>query len=80
MQAQDVEVELFGHGDPARGEQQMPDRMPHLRMLTDALDSNGTPGIVTLLICDGPGHVGGEGFLRTLDRLHERGWSVEILK
>ncbi len=74
-----MDVELLGRGGPARGEQQMPDRMPHLRMLTDALDYRGTPGIVALLTRDGPRYVRGDGFLRTLERLHERGRSVELL-
>ena len=62
MEAEGVEVELFDRGDPARGEQQMPDHMLQLRMLTDALDYNGTPGIVTLLTGDGAGYFGGGGF------------------
>ena len=48
MESNDVEVDLFDRGDPARGEQQRPDHMLQLQMLTDALDYNGTPGIVTL--------------------------------
>ena len=61
------------------GEQEMPDRMLQLRMLEDALDFNGTPGIVTLLTGDGAGYVEGAGFHRTLERMHARGWRVEIL-
>ena len=79
MEAEGVEVELFDRGDPARGEQQMPDHMLQLRMLTDALDYNGNPGIVTLLTGDGAGYFGGGGFHRTLERMHIRGWRVEIL-
>ena len=79
MEAQDVEVSLFDRGDPARGEQQMPDHMLQLRMLEDALDYNGTPGIVTLLTGDGAGYLEGSGFHRTLERMHKRGWKVEIL-
>ena len=79
MEAEGVEVEPFDPGDPARGEQQIPDHMLQLRMLTDALDYNGTPGIVTLLTGDGAGYFGGGGFHRTLERMHIRGWRVEIL-
>ena len=74
-----VEVELFDRGDPARGEQQMPDHMLQLQMLTDALDYNGTPGVVALLTGDGAGYLEGAGFHRTLERMHKRGWKVEIL-
>ena len=79
MEAQGVEVELFDRGDPARGEQQMPDHILQLKMLEDALDYNGTPGIVTLLTGDGAGYFEGAGFHRTLERMHKRGWRVEIL-
>ena len=74
MESNDVEVDLFD-----RGEQQMPDHMLQLQMLTDALDYNGTPGIVTLLTGDGAGYLEGAGFHRTLERMHKRGWKVEIL-
>ena len=83
-EARGVEVALFDRGQPDRGqpdrgEQEMPDRMLQLRMLEDALDFNGTPGIVTLLTGDGAGYVEGAGFHRTLERMHARGWRVEIL-
>ena len=79
MEAQGVEVDLFDRGDPYRGEQQMPDHMLQLKMLTDALDYNGIPGIVTLLTGDGAGYLEGAGFHRALERMHKRGWKVEIL-
>ena len=79
MEARGVEVALFDRGQPGRGDQEMPDRMLQLRMLEDALDFNGTPGIVTLLTGDGAGYVEGAGFHRTLERMHARGWRVEIL-
>ena len=44
-----VKVELFDRGHPERGEQEVPDRYLQLRMLEDALDYNGDPGIVVLL-------------------------------
>ena len=53
MEARGVEVALFDRGQPDRGEQEMSDRLLQLRMLEDALDFNGTPGIVTLLTGDG---------------------------
>ena len=74
-----VEVKLFDRGDPGRGEQEMPDSILQLRMLEDALDYNGDPGITVLLTGDGAGYLEGAGFHSTLERMHKRGWRVEIL-
>ncbi len=79
MESQGVEVQLFDRGSSGAGEQEMPDRLLQLRMLEDALDYNGNPGIVALLIGDGAGYLEGAGFHRTLERMHNRGWRVEIL-
>ncbi len=74
-----VEVMLFDRGSRDRSEQETPDRWLQLRMLEDALDHNGNPGIVTLLTGDGAGYGEGRGFHRTLERMHRRGWRVEVL-
>ncbi len=74
-----VEVQLFDRGDPARGEQEVPDRYLQLKMLEDALDNNGDPGSVVLLTGDGAGYREGYGFHSTLERMHRRNWRVEIL-
>ena len=74
-----VKVALFDRGDPARGEQEVPDRHLQLRMLEDALDYNGDPGIAVLLTGDGAGYQAGSGFHSTLERMHRRGWRIEIL-
>ena len=79
MESNGVEVQLFDRGSPERGEQEMPDRLLQLRMLEDALDYNGDPGIVALLTGDGAGYLEGAGFHSTLERMHRRGWRVEIL-
>lgn len=79
LESQDLEVHLYDRGSPERGEQEMPDRVLQLRMLEDALDFNGDPGIVALLTGDGAGYHEGAGFHRTLERMHQRGWRVEIL-
>ena len=79
MESSGVEVQLFDRGGPERGEQEMPDRMLQLRMLEDALDYNGDPGIVVLLTGDGAGYLEGAGFHSTLERMHKRDWRVEIL-
>ena len=79
MESNGVEVQLFDLGSSGRGEQEIPDRFLQLRMLEDALDYNGDPGIVVLLTGDGAGYLEGAGFHRTLERMHKRGWRVEIL-
>ena len=79
MESNGVEVRLFDRGSPERGEQEMPDRLLQLRMLEDALDYNGDPGVVVLLTGDGAGYLEGAGFHSTLERMHRRGWRVEIL-
>ena len=79
MEEEKIEVHLFDRGAPDRGEQEMPDRVLQLRMLEDALDYNGDPGIVVLLTGDGAGYLEGSGFHSTLERMHKRGWRVEIL-
>ena len=79
MENEGVEVRLFDRGSPERGEQEMPDHVLQLRMLEDALDYNGDPGIVALLTGDGAGYLEGAGFHRTLERMHDRNWRVEIL-
>ncbi len=79
MESRGVDVKLFDRGSAGRGEQDMPDRVLQLRMLEDALDYNGNPGIVVLLTGDGAGYLEGAGFHSTLERMHKRGWGVEIL-
>ena len=79
LESSGVEVKLFDRGGPERGEQDMPDRLLQLRMLEDALDHNGDPGIAVLLTGDGAGYFEGAGFHSSLERMHKRGWRVEIL-
>ena len=79
MESNGIEVRLFDRGSRERGEQEMPDRLLQLRMLEDALDYNGDPGIVVLLTGDGSGYLEGAGFHSTLERMHRRNWRIEIL-
>ena len=79
MENKGVEVHLFDRDAPGRGEQEVPDQLLQLRMLEDALDHNGDPGIVVLLTGDGAGYLEGAGFHSTLERMRKRGWRVEIL-
>ena len=79
MEAEGIEVNLFDRGESHRGEQEVPDGVLQLRMLEDALDYNGDPGIAILLSGDGAGYSKGLGFHRTLERMHGKGWRIEIL-
>ena len=79
LEGQGVEVHLYDRGSSNRSEQQVPDQWLQLRMLEDALDYSGDPGIVVLLTGDGAGYSGGRGFRTTLERMHRSGWGIEIL-
>ena len=79
LSAEGVAVELFDRGAVERGEQQSPDRILQLQMLRDFADYNGDPGIVVLLTGDGQGFYDGAGFHADLERMHRRGWRVEVL-
>lgn len=79
MENHDVEVMLYDRGGHSQGEQEVPDRWLQLCMLEDGLDHNGSPGIVVLLTGDGAGYDEGHGFHSTLERMHRRGWLVEVL-
>ena len=74
-----VQVELFDRGAVDRGEQQTPDRVLQLQMLRDFADYNGDPGIAVVLTGDGQGFFDGAGFQADLERMHRRGWRVEVL-
>ena len=79
LESKGVRVTLFNRGAVERGEQEVPDRILQLQMLEDGFDNNGKPGVVVLLTGDGAGFYDGAGFHRTVERLHNRGWRVEIL-
>ena len=74
-----TEVHLYDRGEPGRGEQETPDQWLQLRMFESAMDYYEDPGIVALLTGDGAGYNEGRGFHRTLERMHRRGWKVEVL-
>ena len=79
LEGQGINVHRYDRGAPDRTEQEVPDKHLQLRMLEDALDYNGNPGIVVLLTGDGAGYHEGSGFHSTLERMYKRGWRVEIL-
>ena len=79
MEAGGTSVYLFDRGAPDHSEQGMPDQVLQLRMLEHTVDYSDDPGIVVLLTGDGAGYLEGAGFHSTLERMHKRGWRVEIL-
>ncbi|MYF36707.1 MAG: NYN domain-containing protein [Synechococcus sp. SB0678_bin_12] len=48
-------------------------------MLRDTVDNNGDPGTAVLLSGDGAGFDDGCGFHADLERMHRKGWGIEIL-
>ena len=48
-------------------------------MLRDGIDYTGTPGIVVMLTGDGAGFADGVGFHADLERMHRRGWRIEVV-
>ena len=74
-----VNVHLFDRVNPESGEQEIPDRLLQFRMLEDTLDYIDTPGVAVLLTGDGAGYLEREGFHSILERMHNRGWRIEIL-
>ena len=79
LENQGVAIKLFDRGARDRSEQEIPDSWLQLRMLEDAFDYSDDPGIVTLLTGDGAGYSEGRGFHSTLERMHRRGWQIEVL-
>ena len=61
------------------GREQGVDQTLQTAMLRDALDYSGDPGIAVLLTGDGSGFVDGVGFHADLERMHGRGWRIEVL-
>ena len=66
------DLRLYDRGGPGRGEQQGPDQILQSQMLRDGMDNNENPGTAALLTGDG-------GFHADAERLHKRGWRIEIL-
>ena len=78
LEGSGVEVDLFERGEFS-GREQGVDQALQTRMLRDAIDNNGNPGIVVLLTGDGAGFYDGVGFHADIERMHARGWQVEVL-
>ena len=78
LENEGVSVELLERGAQSLSEQGV-DQALQLHILQDGFDYNGTPGIVVLLTGDGHGFYSGIGFHSQIERLHRRGWGVEVL-
>lgn len=73
----DVEVEHFERGRSS-GREQAVDQALQIRMLR-ALADEEEPQIAVLLTGDGAGFEEGVGFHADLQRMHRRGWGIEVL-
>ena len=73
-----VKVELSERG-ALHGAEQGVDQKLQANMLRNALDYNGDPGIAVLLTGDGSGFYDGVGFHADLERMHRKGWRIEVL-
>ena len=74
-----VQVQLFERGFAGRTEQEMPDYFLQKCMMEDGFDHLDDPGTIVLLTGDGAGYLDGAGFHATLERLHQKGWPIEIM-
>ena len=78
LENEDVEVQLLERG-ALHGSEQGVDQVLQTIMLRDTVDYNGVPGIAVLLTGDGSGFVDGVGFHADIERMHRRGWDIEVL-
>ncbi|MYC14365.1 MAG: NYN domain-containing protein [Gemmatimonadetes bacterium] len=78
LENEDVEVQLLERG-ALQGSEQGVDQVLQTIMLRDTVDYNGVPGIAVLLTGDGSGFVDGVGFHADIERMHRRGWDIEVL-
>ena len=72
LENEGVTVELLERGRVQGGEQGV-DQLLQTQMLRDTVDYNGDPGIAVLLTGDG------SGFHADLERMHRKGWRIEVL-
>jgi hypothetical protein len=72
-----VDIELFERGEGS-GQEQGVDQCLQVYMLRALVDATA-PGIAVLLTGDGAGYDEGAGFHADLERMHKRGWGVEVL-
>lgn len=78
LEDEGMKVQLFERGELG-GQEQGVDQALQTAMLRDALDNNGDPGTAVLLSGDGAGFYDRCGFHADLERMHRKGWQIEIL-
>ncbi len=78
LEAAGVQVDLFERGAMSAREQAV-DQALQVHMLRKAFDYNGHPGIAVVLTGDGAGFLDGVGFHADLERMHRKGWGIEVL-
>ena len=78
LENEGINVELSERG-ALHGTEQGVDQKLQANMLRNALDYNGDPGIAVLLTGDGSGFYDGVGFHADLERMHRKGWRIEVL-
>ncbi|MDP1632506.1 MAG: NYN domain-containing protein [Caulobacter sp.] len=72
-----IKPELFERGAES-GKEQAVDQALQVQMLRTAMDER-EPQIAVLLTGDGKGFRDGVGFHADLERMHKRGWGIEVL-
>lgn len=72
-----IKIELYERGGVS-GKEQGVDQCLQTHMLRALADEN-TPKVAILLTGDGKGYEEGIGFLADMQRLHEKGWGVEVI-
>ena len=78
LENEGIKIELSERG-ALHGTEQGVDQKLQANMLRNALDYNGDPGIAVLLTGDGSGFYDGVGFHADLERMHRKGWRIEVL-
>ncbi|QWR77155.1 NYN domain-containing protein [Candidatus Magnetomonas plexicatena] len=73
-----IKIELLERGSDSNKEQAV-DQALQVHMLRKTIDYNGTPGIVIMLTGDGHGFHDGVDFHADLERMHNKGWGIEII-
>ena len=78
LEGEGVSVHLLERGTMHGGEQGVDQTLSNA-MLRDGYDYNGDPGIAVLLTGDGAGFHDGVSFHADLERMHSRGWDIEVI-
>lgn len=78
LENEGVTVHLLERG-ALHGREQGVDQALQTYMLRDTVDHNGDPGIAVILTGDGAGFADGVGFHADLERMHRKGWRIEVL-